>query len=81
MVLPNLDPQTRGHPIVTAIIAVIYTQFLIGTPVALATYFNRAWRGVGTVPNRTAYVVWITLESIAGVALLGILAYKTVSLP
>ena len=79
MVLPNLDSHTRAHPAVKVIIAVVYTLFLIGTPIALATYFNRAWRRVATVPNRTAFVIWMSLESIAGAALLGILAYATVS--
>jgi hypothetical protein len=79
MVLPNLDSHTRVHPVVKAIIAVVYTLFLIGTPIALITYFNRAWRRATTVPNRTAYVIWMSLESIAGAGLLGILAYATVS--
>ena len=79
MVLPNLDSHTRAHPVVKAIIAVVYTVFLIGTPIALATYFNRAWRRVETVPNRIAYIIWMSLESIAGAGLLGILAYATVS--
>lgn len=79
MVLPNLDSHARAHPLVKAIIAVLHALFLIGIPIALATYFNRAWRRVATVPNRTAYVIWMNLESIAGVGLLGILAYATVS--
>jgi hypothetical protein len=79
MVLPNLDSHARAHPVVRAIIAVVYGMFLIGTPIALATYFNRAWRRVSIVPNRTAYLIWMSLESIAGAGLLGILAYATVS--
>jgi hypothetical protein len=79
MVLPNLGSHTRAHPFVKAIIAVVYTLFLIGTPIALTSYFNRAWRLVATVPNRTAYVIWLSLESIAGAGLLGILAYATIS--
>ena len=79
MVLPNLDTHTRAHPLVKTIFAIVYTLFLIGTPIAVTTYFNRAWRRVAAVPNRTAYVIWLTLESIAGVGLLGILAYATVS--
>ena len=58
--------------------ATIYALFLAGTPVALATYFCRAWRRVSTVPNRTAYVIWMSLESVAGAGLLGVLAYATV---
>ena len=44
MVLLNLGSHTRAHPFVKAIIAVVYTLFLIGTPIALTSYFNRAWR-------------------------------------
>lgn len=79
MALPNLDSHTRAHPVVEAIIVVAYILFLIGTPVALANYFNRAWRRIGTVPNRTSYVIWMSLESIAGAGLIGVLAYATVS--
>jgi len=79
MVLPNLDSHTSANPVVKTIIAVVYALFLIGTPVALAAYFNRAWRRVGAVPNRTEYVIWMSLESIAGIGLVGVLAYATVS--
>ena len=79
MMLPNLDSHTRANPVVKTIVAVVYTLFLIGTPIALATYFNRAWRRVRAVPNRTEYVIWMSLESIAGIGLLGVLAYATVA--
>jgi hypothetical protein len=79
MVLPDLNLHTRAHPVVKAIVLVVYTLYIIGTPIALATYFNRAWRRVSAVPNRTAYVIWMSLESIAGAGLLGALAYATVS--
>ena len=69
MVLPNLDSHTRAHPFVKAIVAVVYSMFLIGIPIALATHFNRAWRRVATVPNRTTCVIWMSLESMAAVCL------------
>jgi len=80
MVLPNLDLHTRAHPVVKAIIVVVYTVYLIWTPIALARYFNRAWRRASTVPNRSAYVIWMSLESVAGASVLGILAYAIVSM-
>ena len=79
LVLPNPRLHTRAHPVVKAVIVVVYTLYIIGTPIALATYFNRAWRRVSTVPNRTAYIIWMSLETVAGVGLLGVLAYATVS--
>jgi hypothetical protein len=42
---------------------------------------GRLWgtrRRVGAVPNRTEYVIWMSLESIVAAGLLGILAYSTV---
>jgi hypothetical protein len=59
-------------------LAVGYATLLIGTPIALINYFNRAWRRVGTVPNTTVYVVWLSLESIAAVGFLGLLAYSAI---
>lgn len=79
VVLPNLDSQTRVHPVVKAIVAVVYPLLLIGTPITLVRYFIRAWRRATAVPNRTEYLIWISLESVAGAGLLGILLYATVS--
>ena len=55
-----------------------YVTFLISTPIALIGYFNRAWRRVGAVPNTTAYVLWLSLESIAGAGVLGLLLYSAI---
>jgi len=79
LILPNLDSHTRSLPVVKAIVAIPYTIFFIVTPIALVTYFNRAWRRVSSVPNRTEYVVCLSLESIAGAGVLGFFAYLTVS--
>jgi hypothetical protein len=78
MVLPNLDLHTRAHPVVKAIIVVVYTLYPIRTPIALATYFYGAWRRASTVPNRTAYVIWMSLESLAGAGLLAVLGYAAI---
>ena len=79
LVLPSLDSHAQVHPAVKPIVAGGFATLLVGTPIALATYFSRAWRRVGTVPNRTAYVVWLSLESIAGIGVIGILVYATVT--
>jgi hypothetical protein len=78
LVLPNLDSHAQAHPAVRAIVAAGYATLLVGTPIALITYFNRAWRRVGTVPNTTVYVIWLSLESIAAVGFLAALAYPDV---
>ena len=79
LIFPNLDSHTRSLPVVKTIVAIPYTIFFIVTPIALVTYFDRAWRRVSSVPNRTEYVVWLSLESIAGAGVLGFFAYLTVS--
>ena len=79
MVLPQLGPHTQAHPAVKAVVAVLFVLLLIGTPIALVTYFNRAWRRVATVPNRTAYVTWLSLETIAGASVVGLLAYVAIA--
>lgn len=79
LVLPNLDSHAQAHPAVKAIVAVGYVLLLIGTPISLIAYFNRAWRRVGTVPNTTVYVLWLSLESIAAAGFLGALAYPAMT--
>ena len=68
-----------GYPVsvrVKAIVAAGYVTLLIATPIALVSYFNRAWRRVRTVPNTTVYVIWLSLESIAALGFLVLLAYS-----
>ncbi len=78
LVLPNLDSHAQTHPAVKAILAAGYATLLIATPISLSAYFNRAWRRVGTVSNTTVYVIWIGLESVAALGLLGVLAYPVI---
>lgn len=78
LVLPNLDSHAQANPVVKAMLLAGYATLLVGTPIALINYFNRAWRRVGTVPNTTVYVIWLSLESIAAVGFLGLLAYSAI---
>jgi hypothetical protein len=78
LVLPNLDSHAQVSPAVKAMLAVGYATLLIGTPIGLTNYFNRAWHRVGTVPNTTVYVIWLSPESIAAMGFLGLLAYSAV---
>jgi hypothetical protein len=78
LILPNLDSRAHANPAGKAIVVVGYITLLIGTPIALTNYFNRAWRRVGTITNTTVYVIWLSLESIAAVAFLGLVAYPAI---
>jgi quinol-cytochrome oxidoreductase complex cytochrome b subunit len=76
--LPPLDSHASVQPTVKAAFAVIGALFVIGTLVALMSYFMQAWQRLSTVPNRTAYMVWIGLETVAALFVLFGLAYSTV---
>jgi len=78
LVLPNLDSHTKANPAVKALVAAGYVTLLIATPIALINYFNRAWRRVGMVSNKTVYVFWLSLESIAATGLLAVLVYPAI---
>ena len=79
LVLPQLGPHAQAHPIVKSVVAVLLTLLFIATPVALIRYFNQAWRRVDTVPNRVAYVTWLSLETIAGAGLIVLLGYGAIA--
>jgi hypothetical protein len=79
LVLPQLGPHAQAHPAVKAIVAIQFALLLVGTPIALITYFNRAWRKVAAVPNRATYVIWMSLESIAAMSVIVLLAYAGVT--
>jgi hypothetical protein len=57
LILPNLDLHTRSYPAVKVLIAVYWVLLLVGTPVSLISYFNRAWSKFAAVPNRGARTV------------------------
>ena len=80
LVLPNIDDSDpQVNPAVKLIVTAVYVTLLIGTPIALINYFNRAWRRFGAVPNTTVYVIWLSLESIAAVGFLGLLACPVIT--
>lgn len=70
LLLPPLDSHASAQPTVKAAFAVVGALFVIGTLVALMSYFMRAWQRLGTVPNRTAYMVWVGLETVAALFVL-----------
>ena len=79
LVLPQLGPHVQVRPTVKVFVATQYALLLIATPVAFVAYLNQAWRRVGAVPNRAAYVIWLSFESIAAMGVLGVLAYGAIT--
>ena len=78
LILPNLTLHTRSRPAVMVVIAAYWVMLLIGTPIALIDYFNRAWRKLDATPNRATYILWLSLESVAGAGFLAMLLYATI---
>jgi hypothetical protein len=44
-------------------ILVLMFLWLLLSVIALSVYFYRAWRRVGLVENKAAYVVWMSIET------------------
>ena len=80
LALPPIDSHAPVHPVLMGVIVTCCAALIVATPIALTTYFNRSWRRVGTVPNRAAYVTWLTLESIAALGVLAMLMYPFIRL-
>ena len=56
------------------ITAVFWVSALIATPASFVAYFTNAWRRITVVDNRSVYVLWLSLETIAAVAFVAFLA-------
>ena len=45
-------------------------QWFVLSVVALVFYFYRAWRRVGAIPNKAAYIAWMSIETVFALAAL-----------
>jgi hypothetical protein len=55
-------PHTVSNAVAYPIILLMAIWFLLSI-VALFFYFYRAWKRVGAVPNKAAYIAWLIIES------------------
>jgi hypothetical protein len=60
-------PRTGSNPIAFSVLVLMLTWFLLSL-VFLVFYFYRAWRRVGAVPNRGAYIAWMSIETVFALA-------------
>jgi hypothetical protein len=79
LILPNLSLQMRTHTTVKIVIAAYWVLLLIGTPISLIDHFRRAWKKAAMVPNRTAYVTWLGLETACAAVFLAFLLFATIA--
>jgi hypothetical protein len=60
-------PRTVSNAVAYPIILLMAIWFLLSV-VALFFYFYRAWKRVGGVPNKAAYIAWLSIESVFALA-------------
>ncbi|HZQ69096.1 MAG TPA: hypothetical protein VFA68_11310 [Terriglobales bacterium] len=58
------------------VLFVLTAGWLALTTTSLCVYFYRAWKRVGSVPNKVSYVSWLTFET---ACVLGIIGYLVAS--
>jgi hypothetical protein len=75
LVLTPLDSRLQPHVAFVAVLLVVGAVLAAATAVAALRYFTEAWRKARTVPNRTAYILWLSLETSAAAVVLVFLAY------
>jgi hypothetical protein len=63
-VLPPLDSHQRPVPLVYWSVLTLTILLALPTVVVVPAYVYRSWLKLPTVPNRTAYGLWIGLESL-----------------
>lgn len=75
LVLPPLDSRAPLHPTQKFVLFLCAALLLVATPVAAVGYFKEAWQRLGSVPNRTSYMVWLGLETTAAVGVFALIVY------
>jgi len=63
-VLPPLDSHQRPVPLVYWSVLTLAILLALPTVIVVPAYVYRSWLRLPTVPNRTAYGLWIGLESL-----------------
>jgi hypothetical protein len=58
---------------------VIALVWLVSTATVIPLHFFRAWRRLGTVPNKGQYAAWVGFETACALALIGSFVYLMVS--
>ena len=70
-------------PLAKLLLEVVVVLLLVTTPFVVYQYFDSAWWKAASAPNKTAYVIWVGLETVAAVtvtcALLYAVAVQTLS--
>jgi hypothetical protein len=71
IILPRFDSRQDSFPLLWWLLVIIW--FCL-TTFALWRYFYRGWQRVSLVPNKAAYVSWLSFETLAAVGIYVLLA-------
>jgi hypothetical protein len=63
-VLPPLDSHLQPTPLVYSGVVTLAILLAVPTVIVVPAYVCRSWLRLPTVPNRTAYGLWVSLESL-----------------
>lgn len=63
-VLPPLDSRLQPTPLVYRGVLTLTILLALATVIVIPAYVYRSWLRLSTVPNRTAYGLWVGLESL-----------------
>ena len=70
--LPPLDSHMPTNAALRALILACCTVLVVATCMGAMRYFTDAWGKAAAVPDRAAYITWISLEGLAAVVLLAV---------
>lgn len=65
--LPPLDSRRPADPLAAILVITGCAVGLILTCISGYRYFSESWRKCRVVRNRTEYVIWLSLESLAAI--------------
>jgi hypothetical protein len=68
--LPPLDSRTATNALLRDLMLACCAVLAIATCIAALRHFKDAWSKADTVPNRGAYIAWISFETLAAVLVL-----------
>lgn len=63
-VLPPFDSRLQPTPLVYRSVLTLTILLALPTVIVVPAYVYRSWLRLPTVPNRTAYGLWVGLESL-----------------
>ena len=65
VILPSIESKAVAFPIL-----VLMLMWFLLSVVALVFYFYRAWGRVAAIPNKAAYIAWMSIETVFALAAL-----------